>query len=63
MRQVEITVSPTGETKVEVIGGQGASCSDLTRAIEESIGKTTGDVKKPEYHQQSTQGNQQQAGW
>lgn len=51
MEHVFVNISPTGDVKVEAKGVTGAGCAALTKAIEESIGKTTGDVKKPEFYQ------------
>lgn len=52
MPQIEIIISPTGELTVEAKDVQGTGCSALTRAIEQALGRTTADMKKPEYHQQ-----------
>ena len=52
MPEVNVTISPTGEVKVEAANVQGAGCSALTQAIEAALGRTTADVKKPEYYQQ-----------
>lgn len=54
--KIEVTVSPKGEVTVKVNGVQGKSCQDLTRPLEQALGKTTGDSKTPEFYQQ---GNQQ----
>ncbi|MCC7421816.1 MAG: DUF2997 domain-containing protein [Planctomycetaceae bacterium] len=51
MPEVIVDVSPEGEVKVEANGVVGSGCQQLTKAIEQSIGKTTGDQKKPEFHQ------------
>ena len=49
MPSVFIEITPEGETTVEAQGYQGAGCKDATRAIENALGTTTKDVKKPEY--------------
>jgi len=51
--QVIITVSPSGQSKVETRGLAGSSCQDATREIERALGKTTEDQKKLEYVQAS----------
>jgi hypothetical protein len=35
-----ITVSPSGETKIEVQGIKGRSCKDVTRELEAALGET-----------------------
>lgn len=62
MPEVHVTISPSGETKVEAKGVSGAGCSQLTKAIEAAIGSATADVKKPEFFQQSSQQSNQAAG-
>lgn len=58
MPQIIIDIAETGESFIEVKGVTGSSCQDLTRNIERALGKTTGDVKKPEFHQ-TTQTNRE----
>lgn len=56
--QIEVTVAPDGETKVEVKGCPGIilgkQCADLTKALESALGSVTSDVKKPEFYQPQT---------
>lgn len=47
---IEIVVSPSGETTVKVSGCAGPSCADLTKAIEQALGRVTADSKTPEYY-------------
>jgi len=54
MPQVIIDITPEGETTVEAQGFQGAQCMDATRAIENALGTTAKDAKKPEYSQAKT---------
>ncbi len=54
MPHVIIDISPDGETTIEARGFQGAQCKDATRAIENALGKTTKDAKKPEYSHANT---------
>jgi hypothetical protein len=56
-----VTISEDGSVTVEAKGVVGQGCQALTKAIENAIGQTTGDVKKPEYFQQAGQANQQKA--
>ena len=63
MPEVIITVSPEGEAQVEVDGVCGPGCKDLTRAIENSIGKTVNDQITIEYSMApQTETQQQNAG-
>ena len=55
MPQVIVTIDPEGNTKVEAAGVVGSSCAELTRAIEQAIGETTADVKKPEFFRSAEQ--------
>ena len=48
-QQITVTVSPTGDAKVEASGYRGASCVDATRQLEEALGKTSADAKTPEF--------------
>lgn len=51
--QIIVTIKPDGHSKVEAKGATGSSCKQLTRDIEQALGKTTQDEKKPEYFQSS----------
>ena len=58
MPQVIIDITPEGETTVDAQGFQGAQCKDATRAIENALGTTARDAKKPEYsHAKTTTSN------
>ena len=64
MANIQVTVGSKGEVTIEVMDGNGQSCSDLTNAIERAVGNTVSDLKKPEFYNQDNQGQQQQvAGW
>ena len=49
-KQIEITVSPTGETTVQTKGFQGESCREASRLIEKALGRVTGERLTPEFH-------------
>ena len=55
MPQVIVNITADGQTTVEAQGVTGSGCRELTRAIEEAIGHTTGDVTKSEYFRTATQ--------
>lgn len=62
MPEILVHIDPQGEVKVEASGVAGSGCQALTRALEQQLGSTTADVKKPEFYQQQNSKNRQQAG-
>jgi hypothetical protein len=56
-KTIQITVSPTGETKIETAGFSGSSCQDATRELERALGVTTDEQLTGEYY---TETNEQQ---
>lgn len=58
MQEMEVTISPTGEVKIEVKGVAGPGCMDLTRELENQLGTVEDRQLKGEYYQQNE--NQQQ---
>lgn len=48
--EIHVTISPAGEVVVTVDGCAGPSCADLTKAIEQALGRVTADRKTPEYY-------------
>jgi len=62
MKQVIVTIDADAEVKVEAKGTKGAGCAALTRAIEQALGTTTGDVKKPEFYQTEAASERAKAG-
>ena len=52
-KEIHVRISEAGDVKVEAKGVVGNGCAALTKAIEQALGTTTGDVKKPEFHQQA----------
>lgn len=57
---IEITISPTGESKVETKGFSGSSCRDASRFIEQALGQRTDEKLTAEFYQ--PQVNRQQVG-
>lgn len=47
-----VKISPTGDTSVEVEGGSGQSCMNLTSFLEQALGTSKGSEYKPEFFQQ-----------
>ena len=58
MKVIEITVTPTGETKIETRGFQGVSCRDASRFLEQALGQRTSEQLTAEFHE--TESNRQQ---
>lgn len=62
-KMIEVTISPTGEIKLEAVGYSGAECEQATRALEEALGIESGKrTVKPERYQQ-TQETKEKASW
>jgi hypothetical protein len=55
MAEVLITIKPTGETHVEAVGYQGASCSLATAPYIHALGVANGQLPKPEMFQEQAQ--------
>lgn len=66
MKTVTISISAEGETTIAVKGVTGPSCLDLTRAIEQAIGRPvsdepTSDMYRPAVSAGAALGREQQA--
>lgn len=59
-KTIEITVSPTGETKVETKGFTGGSCREASRLIEQALGEKTAEQMTGEFYQDQTASQRQQ---
>ncbi|MEZ6093463.1 MAG: DUF2997 domain-containing protein [Pirellulaceae bacterium] len=57
MKTIKITVSPSGESRIETVGFVGDSCREASKFIEVALGKTASEKLKPEFHQRSTTQN------
>jgi len=55
MKTIEITVSPTGQTRVETKGFTGSECQAASRFIEHALGKRISEQLTSEFHQQQPQ--------
>ena len=59
-QEMEITISPSGEVKIQVKGVHGAQCLDLTKGLEQGLGTVEDRQLTSEYYeQQQTQQNNQ----
>ena len=48
---IEITISPTGETKVETKGFSGGECRDASKFVEQALGQRTAEQLTGEFYQ------------
>ena len=53
-RIIEITVSPTGETRIQTKGYTGSDCLKASKFLEQALGVTTSDTKTAEYFEEVT---------
>ena len=51
MKTIEITVSPTGQTKVETKGFAGGECREASRFVEQALGTRSAETLTAEFHQ------------
>lgn len=49
--KMTISISPTGDVQVKVDGVKGASCKDVSKAIEKALGQVTSDKLTSEYYE------------
>ena len=59
--KITVTISKDGNSRVDVVGGEGSSCKDATKEVEAALGVSSDFKKKREYHsttQQQVQGRQ-----
>jgi hypothetical protein len=59
MKTIEITVTPTGQTKVETKGFEGNSCRQASEFLERAIGKRTHEQLTSDFY--ATQSETQSA--
>jgi len=58
-RTIEITVSPTGETRVQTLGFVGRTCKLASAFLEKALGKVTDDRATTSAEEQSCQNRYQ----
>jgi Protein of unknown function (DUF2997) len=51
LKTIEITVSPTGVTKVETRGFAGGECREASRPFEQALGTRSAEALTAEFHQ------------
>lgn len=54
-QRITVRVKPDGSLEVAVDGVSGASCHDVTRALEKALGARTGDKRTPEFFQKAAE--------
>ena len=52
MKTIIVTISPTGETRLETRGFVGASCQNASKLLEQSLGIRQAERLTAEFHQQ-----------
>ena len=50
MKAIKITVSPTGQTRVETRGFTGGECREASRFVEQALGTRSAESLTAEYH-------------
>ena len=58
MKIIEITVSPSGEAKVQTKGFAGGQCRDASRFVEQALGTRTAETLTAEFHQDQPTGQE-----
>ena len=58
MPEIEIVISADGTVTVEAVGVIGASCIDLTRALEEALGSVESRECKVQFYEQAVEGQE-----
>jgi len=49
-QELEFSIDDDGKISIKVIGGEGASCLELTKAIEEALGVVVQRTKTGEFY-------------
>ena len=50
-RTIEITVGPSGESRVQTRGFMGGKCREASRFVEQALGTRTAEALTAEFHQ------------
>ena len=58
MKTIKITVSPTGQTRVETRGFTGGECREASRFVEQALGTRFAEALTAEFHQGQQAGQQ-----
>lgn len=60
MKTIKIDISPSGETKMAVVGGCGSECASLIAPIEKALGKTTDSERTADWNLRPVENTQSQ---
>jgi hypothetical protein len=50
MKTIKITVSPTGQTRVETRGFTGGECREASKFVEQALGTRSSEILTAEFH-------------
>ena len=53
-QEIEITISPSGEVQMKVIGMAGKGCLEATKELEDALGLVVSREKTSEFYQSET---------
>jgi hypothetical protein len=53
--QIEILISPTGDTRITTHGFQGPKCREATKALERALGRKLTETLTAEFHLAATE--------
>ncbi|MCA9095280.1 MAG: DUF2997 domain-containing protein [Planctomycetaceae bacterium] len=59
-QQIQIDVSPTGESQLQTSGFTGITCQEASRFLEQALGQKISETFTSEYFQATTQQQQSQ---
>jgi len=62
LKTIEITVSPTGQTRVETKGFAGAECREASQFLETALGRRTEERLTAEFYSREIQPQRLQEG-
>jgi hypothetical protein len=62
VKQIEITVSPQGEPRIETKGFSGSECRDASRFVEQALGHRLDEQLTPEFYAPQSQQQHQREG-
>ena len=51
MKQIEILITPDGQSSIQTRGFIGPECREASRFLEEALGQRLGEQLTPEFHQ------------
>ncbi len=58
LKIIEIVISPTGHTRLETKGFEGAACRDASRFVEEALGQRSAEQRTAEFYRSASEAKQ-----